>query len=135
MIHNKVEYELFHQNYPLLRKIYHRLEVSGTRRNTVKAEMIPIFLGNENVTISGSLPPSLVTKICIFQQPLSLPPPVTSFLNGSQESVHDFYLVYERSISMDEHVLRNTQSKVCLSVRYCSVLERTYIIKLAGPAR
>ena len=53
--------KFYHQNYPLLRKIYHRLEVSGTRRNTEKAEMISIFLGPEDVTISGYLPPSLVT--------------------------------------------------------------------------
>ena len=51
--------------------------MSGARRNIEKAEMIAQFFWGEDVTISGYLPPSLVT-LCHQNLPIlatSLPPP------------------------------------------------------------
>ena len=51
--------------------------MNGTLRSTGKAEMISILFGTEDVTISVSLPPSLVT-LCHQNLPIlatSLPPP------------------------------------------------------------
>ena len=51
--------------------------MSGARRNTEKAEIVSNFLGGEDVTISGYLPPSLVTlchqNLAILTT--TLPPP------------------------------------------------------------
>ena len=51
--------------------------MNGTHRSTDKAEIKSIFFGTEDVTISASLPPSLVT-LCHPNFPIlttSLPPP------------------------------------------------------------
>ena len=62
--------------------------MNGTHRSTDKAEIRSTLFGSEDVTISASFPPSLVT-LCHQNLPIlttSLPsPPVMSFLNNPLE--------------------------------------------------